>query len=243
MRRLLKREGREADGVTPIRPLLGWLTPADKDALAATSRGTWTAAPRGCTPAQVARVVAAGAPLLFEIIDARHGAAGETRLGWAARTGKAARCAELASWGADVDAASLREFTRYGTPSRPAGCTPLMAACAGGHVDAVAALLAAGADAADVAADSAADATTIDGWVTQRVVRRGEVLREPAIARPQLIKSGSAVHVQASVDGVLVSRDGTALNTGSLGDQVRVRLDAQRTITGIVAGPATVKLP
>ena len=152
----------------------GWLTPADKDALAASSRGTWTAAPRGCTPAQVARVMAAGAPLLFEIIDARHGAAGETRLGWAARTGKAARCAELVPWSADVNAASLRGFTKLGTPSYPAGCTPLMAACAGGHVAAVAALLAApaGADAAAVAADGATARSLAGGNAAILAVRR-----------------------------------------------------------------------
>ena len=97
--------------------------------------------------------------------------------------------------------------------------------------------------AADIAADSSADAAAVDGWVTKRLVRRGEALREPAIARPQLIKQGTLVKLQASVDGVTVERDGTALNGGSLGDVVRVRLDAQRTVTGTVAGPATIKLP
>ncbi|MBI1809962.1 MAG: flagellar basal body P-ring formation protein FlgA, partial [Gemmatimonadetes bacterium] len=97
--------------------------------------------------------------------------------------------------------------------------------------------------AADIAADSSADPAAIEGWVTQRVVRRGEVLHEPAITRPSLVKAGTPVHLQATVDGVTVSRDGTAITAGSLGDQVRVRLDAQRTVTAVVAGPATVKLP
>lgn len=95
----------------------------------------------------------------------------------------------------------------------------------------------------DITAEADGNAASIDGWVTRRMVRQGEALREPAIAPPQMVHAGGVVRVQATVDGIVVSRDGTALGAGVLGERVRVRLDAQRTITGTVTGPATLSLP
>ena len=95
----------------------------------------------------------------------------------------------------------------------------------------------------DIVAEADGNPASIDGWITRRIVRQGEALREPAIAPPQLVHAGAPVRVQATVDGIVVSRDGTALGPGVLGERVRVRLDAQRTITGPVTGPATISLP
>jgi flagella basal body P-ring formation protein FlgA len=94
------------------------------------------------------------------------------------------------------------------------------------------------------AADIAGDSTSVSriGWVTRRVIHEGEALKEPAIAPAQLVKAGSEVTVRAESGGVVVTRTGTALSSGSLGDRVRVRLDAQHTISGIVAATATVKI-
>jgi flagella basal body P-ring formation protein FlgA len=80
------------------------------------------------------------------------------------------------------------------------------------------------------------------GWITRRVIREGELLKEPAIAPAQLVRAGAEVTVRAEMGGVLVTRTGTATSSGSLGDRIRVRLDAQHTITGIVASSATVKI-
>ena len=95
----------------------------------------------------------------------------------------------------------------------------------------------------DIVADSSADAKRYDGWITRRIVRQGEVLKEPAIGQRLLVATGSRVRVEAVVEGVVVSRDGIATAAGSLGDKVRVRIDAQRAVTGTVTGPATVRLP
>ena len=95
----------------------------------------------------------------------------------------------------------------------------------------------------DIVADSSADAKRYDGWITRRIVRQGEVLKEPAIGQRLLVATGSRVRVEAVVEGVVVSRDGIAAAAGSLGDKVRVRIDAQRAVTGTVTGPATVRLP
>jgi len=95
----------------------------------------------------------------------------------------------------------------------------------------------------DIVADSSADARRYDGWITRRIVRQGEVLKEPAIGQRLLVATGSRVRLEAVVEGVVVSRDGIATAAGSLGDKVRVRIDAQRAVTGTVTGPATVRLP
>lgn len=98
--------------------------------------------------------------------------------------------------------------------------------------------------AADVAPDSAptgASASRV-GWVTRRVIHAGEPLREPAVEPPQLVRAGAEITVRAESGGVVVTRSGTALTSGSLGDRVRVRLDSQHFIYGIVAAPATVKI-
>ena len=93
---------------------------------------------------------------------------------------------------------------------------------------------------ADISADTMA-ASRI-GWVTRRVIHEGEQLKEPAVAPAQLVHAGSAVTVRAESGGVVVTRTGTALSSGSLGDRIRVRLDSQHTITGIVASSAMVKI-
>jgi flagella basal body P-ring formation protein FlgA len=98
--------------------------------------------------------------------------------------------------------------------------------------------------AADIAADSAGTAVAASriGWVTRRVMRAGEALSEPSVAPPQLVHAGASVTVRAETGGVVVTRTGTALMSGSLGERVRVRIDSQHIVTGIVAASATVKI-
>jgi flagella basal body P-ring formation protein FlgA len=99
--------------------------------------------------------------------------------------------------------------------------------------------------AVDIATDSADDiqAAALVGWITRRIVHEGEPLRAPAIAPPHLVHAGGLVTISAIVEGVAASRDGTALADASLGEHVRVRLDAQRIITGTVTGPSLVRIP
>lgn len=94
--------------------------------------------------------------------------------------------------------------------------------------------------AADVSGDSAL-ASRI-GWGSRRMIHEGEPLKTPAVSPAQLVTAGSEVTVRAESGGVVVTRIGTALSSGSLGTRVRVRLDAHHTITGIVASSATVKI-
>jgi flagella basal body P-ring formation protein FlgA len=97
---------------------------------------------------------------------------------------------------------------------------------------------------ADIAADSAGPSVAASriGWVTRRVMRAGEALSEPSVAPPQLVHAGASVTVRAETGGVVVTRPGTALMSGSLGERVRVRIDSQHIVTGIVAASATVRI-
>ena len=80
------------------------------------------------------------------------------------------------------------------------------------------------------------------GWVARRLIRAGEALSEPSVAPPRIVRAGAEITVRAESGGVVVTRSGTALMSGSLGDRVSVRLDPEHIVTGIVAAPATVKI-
>jgi len=98
--------------------------------------------------------------------------------------------------------------------------------------------------AADIATDSTDVAPhRIVGWVTRRMIRRNEPLQTPAIGPPLLVRAGAGVRIRLLADGFTVARDGTALVAGALGDHVRVRLDGTHSVTGVVAGPALVRIP
>ncbi|MFI5233769.1 MAG: flagellar basal body P-ring formation chaperone FlgA [Gemmatimonadales bacterium] len=96
--------------------------------------------------------------------------------------------------------------------------------------------------ASDISSLSADASASRVGWVARRLIRAGEQLTEPSIAPPQLVRAGTDVTVRAESGGVIVTRAGTALTSGSLGERVRVRIDPRHIITGIVAASATVKI-
>lgn len=83
-------------------------------------------------------------------------------------------------------------------------------------------------------------ATARLGWIARRVIRAGEVLREPAVVPPPLIRAGQAVQYRVTVNGISVSLAGTALSDASLGDEVMVRVDARRRMQGVVTGRGMV---
>jgi len=95
--------------------------------------------------------------------------------------------------------------------------------------------------AADISGDSAATRAIV-GYVAKRIVREGELLRAPAIAPAPMIESGSSVMVQSSIGGVTATREGIAMNGGTMGDRIRVRIDGRRTITGVIAGRNLVSI-
>jgi flagella basal body P-ring formation protein FlgA len=84
--------------------------------------------------------------------------------------------------------------------------------------------------------------TDPEGWVTRRVIAKGEVLRKPAITRPDLVASGEVVQLvwrQGSVELRLIGR---AMGSAARGERVHVRVDGKRRFTGVVEGPALVRI-
>ena len=80
------------------------------------------------------------------------------------------------------------------------------------------------------------------GWVARRVIHAGEILQEPGVAMPDLVRPGDAVDVIYSNAGVAIRVRGTAIGRGVKGDEVYVRLDNRRRLRGIIAGPNTVRV-
>jgi flagella basal body P-ring formation protein FlgA len=80
------------------------------------------------------------------------------------------------------------------------------------------------------------------GWVTRRVVRAGEPLREPAVARPAVIESGQTVEAIWDDAGVVLRVRGTAVGAAALGERVIVKVDAKRRLEGVASGPGLVRI-
>lgn len=85
-------------------------------------------------------------------------------------------------------------------------------------------------------------ASVAPGWVARRVIHAGEILQEPGVAMPDLVRPGDAVDVVYSTAGVAIRVRGTAIGRGVKGDEVYVRLDNRRRLRGIIAGPNTVRV-
>jgi len=92
------------------------------------------------------------------------------------------------------------------------------------------------------AADIGGDASSVIGFETQRIITAGETLRAPAIAPAAVVHAGDAVTLRVELDGITVTRQGTALGTARVGQPVRVRL-GQHSMSGIAAAPGVVRLP
>jgi flagella basal body P-ring formation protein FlgA len=80
------------------------------------------------------------------------------------------------------------------------------------------------------------------GWVTRRVIRAGEVLREPAVAPPDVVRAGETVHVVWQRGGVQLSLRGTAARSAGAGERVAVRIGTGWRLEGVAAGEGIVRI-
>ena len=74
-------------------------------------------------------------------------------------------------------------------------------------------------------------------WVGQTAARNltaGMALRQTMVKAPELFKSGAAVKVLVEGGGFAITSSGKALESGSEGRNVRVRMGNGRTVTGTV---------
>lgn len=80
------------------------------------------------------------------------------------------------------------------------------------------------------------------GWVTRRVLKKGDALRPPAVAPPLAVRSGRPVSVVWRRDGVGLRVDGKAESSASLGEQVLVRTESGKRLKGVVIAPDVVNV-
>ena len=80
------------------------------------------------------------------------------------------------------------------------------------------------------------------GWVTRRVVRAGEPLREPAVTKPAVIESGQTVDAIWDEAGIVLRVRGTAVGAAAIGERVIVKVDARRRLEGVASGPGLVRI-
>ena len=81
-----------------------------------------------------------------------------------------------------------------------------------------------------------------EGWVVRRLVREGEVLREPAVAPPPAVRAGEPVQGVVRRGAVELRVWGVALNDAPVGGIVHLRTADGRRFTGTASGTASATL-
>lgn len=89
------------------------------------------------------------------------------------------------------------------------------------------------------------DTAVAPGWIARRVIRAGEPLRRPAVVPPRAVRPGQPVDVTVVAGAVRITVAGKAVDGGSPGDTVTVRLDSSRRLTGVITatGAVAVTIP
>lgn len=88
----------------------------------------------------------------------------------------------------------------------------------------------------------AAGDDSLIGWSTRRLLHAGELLRAPAVIPPRAVRSGEQVDVIWSQAGLVVTLVGRATRAAAIGERLTVRIDAHRTLEGIVIAPGRVRV-
>jgi flagella basal body P-ring formation protein FlgA len=78
--------------------------------------------------------------------------------------------------------------------------------------------------------------------MTRRLIAAGEPLRAPAVAPPQLVKSGDLVEVSYQADGVSITMRGRASRSAALGERITVRMDNQRKLDATVVAAGRLRV-
>jgi flagella basal body P-ring formation protein FlgA len=88
--------------------------------------------------------------------------------------------------------------------------------------------------------DTVREPEALIGLVARRTVAAGVPLQLRQFRAERLVKRGQQVVVEARGNQFRATREGKALDHGSRGERVRVRLPNRETITGVVAGDGKV---
>ncbi len=86
--------------------------------------------------------------------------------------------------------------------------------------------------------------TTVTGWTTKRSLPAETILTADILKQPTTIQRHDAVLIEAQRNHVVIRVPGTALEEGSIGEQIRVRNDQSGIeIKAMVIAPGQVKVP
>lgn len=82
----------------------------------------------------------------------------------------------------------------------------------------------------------------IVGQVASRPLRAGAVLRDYQFSRPPLVERRQPVTIEVRGRGFRIAREGRALESGALGESVRVRLPDRSVLSATVRGRDRVEI-
>ncbi|MDH0865190.1 flagellar basal body P-ring formation chaperone FlgA [Mitsuaria sp. GD03876] len=97
----------------------------------------------------------------------------------------------------------------------------------------------------DIAGEAGAIYTQAEGWLGRhlsRPVAAGEALRSADLKLRQWVQPGDRVQVMATGDGYAIAGEGQAMGVGLEGQDVRVRFDNGRMVTGRTIGERRVEV-
>lgn len=80
------------------------------------------------------------------------------------------------------------------------------------------------------------------GYITTQRINSGSTLRSSALRDPQSIQRGQTVRTIARGVGFVATGEGQALQSGSPGSQIQVRVSSGQIITGTVLDAQTVQV-
>ncbi len=80
------------------------------------------------------------------------------------------------------------------------------------------------------------------GHITKQRINAGNAIKSTALRDPQSIERGQMVRTVAHGTGFMATGEGKALQNGSPGSQIQVRVGSGRVITGIVLDAQTVQV-
>ena len=79
-----------------------------------------------------------------------------------------------------------------------------------------------------------------EGWITQRVLAKGDPLTTPGVRAPWIVTTGRPVEVLWLTGVVGLRVPGRAVGSGALGDHVYVRTESGKRMKGVIVAPGVV---
>lgn len=81
------------------------------------------------------------------------------------------------------------------------------------------------------------------GKIAKQTILPGTIIESDMLAIPVLVHQGDIVSIQAKMENIMVSMDGTALGNGGFGDTIRVKNNhSKRMIMGKISGDKQVDI-